>query len=201
MGILPSDSAIYIAFEGSHSSMNTFEDIDAWKVDYTSNPACNCKVDKGFYMAEQSVLEHVERSVRRLLAAYPDYDVVVTGISFGAAVAQLISVDLAARGLPNQMINFGQPRTGDPEYSAFANALVPDAWRVVHYQDPVPHAPGLLMGYYHTCHEVYEDVDGSVRVCDDSCEDPTCADQWSLKETNSEDHMTYLGIYMSCGSV
>ena len=143
----------------------------------------------------------VVAAVKRLRNQFPSYPVTVTGISFGAAVAQLVSMDLKAHGVSSRMINFGQPRTGDPAYAAFAGTHVPDSWRLVHFQDPVPHMPGLVMGYSHVCHEVYEDFDGSLRVCDDSCEDPTCGDQWPPLSWNDDDHMTYLGVYMSCSSV
>ena len=77
------------------------------------------------------------------------------------------------------MINFGQPRTGDKAYAAFSNEkLANSQYRVVHYQDPVPHlAPrNPVVDYYHVAYEMYEDLDGSVRQCNSTGEDPTCAD-------------------------
>lgn len=204
VGILPAEEAIYVAFRGSSSYINDIEDIMAWKVDYTSFPECECKVDKGFYYAEQSVTSKVVRAVQENLARYPTYKVTVTGISFGAAVAQLISMDLQKYNIPCTLINFGQPRTGDETYSNFVKSQTGlTSWRVVHYQDPVPHLPTVTgMEYYHVCTEVYEDVDGTVRICDDTCEDPTCGAQWQWPvDCNPDDHMTYLGVYMSCASV
>ena len=89
---------------------------------------------------------------------------------------------------------------GDKNYAVFASPLVP-TWRVTHYQDSVPHMPTTVQGFYHVCREEYEDKDGSLTTCDTSCEDPNCADQWDLTELNGDDHMTYLGLYISCENV
>ena len=98
------------------------------------------------------------------------------------------------------MINFGQPRVGDAKYAAFSNAKLAEQYRVVHYQDPVPHIPPTLYPQYrHTAFEEYEDQNGTVRQCNSSGEDPTCADQWNDFQTNVNDHMVYLGKYMGCG--
>ena len=96
------------------------------------------------------------------------------------------------------MINFGQPRTGDSNYAAFSNAKFTQQWRVVNFKDQVPHLPIPEMNYTHVRTEAYEAKDGSVRLCDASGEDPTCADQWGLLQTNWTDHLTYLGVDMSC---
>jgi hypothetical protein len=53
------------------------------------------------------------------------------------------------------------------------------------------------MGYYHA----FEDEYGNVRICDDSCEDPTCSDQFSDEELNKDDDHHYLGIDMKCDAV
>ncbi len=77
-----------------------------------------------------------------------------------------------------------------------------ETFRVVHYQDNVPHWPFQIQGYYHVCTEIYEDEDHQVRVCDDTCEDPTCSNQWKLKEVlNTNDHVVYLGLPLMCSAV
>jgi hypothetical protein len=64
----------------------------------------------------------------------------------------------------------------------------------------VPHlAPrNPILDYYHVAYEMYEDKDGSVRQCDASGEDPTCADQWATTQLSGTDHLFYLGIDMHC---
>ncbi len=34
-----------------------------------------------------------------------------------------------------------------------------------------------------------------------SCEDPNCADQWALRQTNIDDHLVYLGLPVNCNAV
>ena len=116
----------------------------------------------------------------------------------------MLSLDLLKNGIVSSVINFGQPRTGDLAFSNFLKTK-PEivTWRVVHNRDNVPHWPfsGDKLNYYHVCTEVFEDADGDLKVCDSSCEDPTCGDQYSAREQRPSDHMTYLGLYLDCSSV
>ena len=215
VGYLPSDQSIYIAFRGSSSARNWLSDLDVLKVSYDSFPQCECQVSKGFYSAEQSVLPHVLREVSKLKALHPHYAVKVTGHSYGAAIAQLLSMDLAKAGIASSVINFGQPRTGDAKYAQFvgqhfATSGFPETWRVVHNRDIVPHWPfNQYLNYSHVCTEEWEDETGALRTCGSTsssdgfsvCEDPTCSDQFKPHEWRPDDHMTYLGLYISCDSV
>ena len=45
--------------------------------------------------------------------------------------------------------------------------------------------------------EQYENRYGNVTACTGH-ENRTCANRFTLKETNTEDHMWYLGHYMGC---
>jgi hypothetical protein len=203
IGYLPSDKSIYVVYRGSHSIRNWIANIDARKVNYTSFPECNCQVHKGFYEAEQNIIDRVIREVKRLKVSNPTYTVKVTGHSLGAALAQLTSMDLMKAGLTvKNVYNFGQPRTGDQKYSSFVGTKGPVTWRVVHNKDVVPHLPpSTKMEFYHVCREEFEDVNGTLKTCDTSCEDPSCSDQFPVKETNTDDHGIYLGLKMSCEAV
>jgi hypothetical protein len=201
VGVLPSDKSIYVVFRGSGSTRNWIANLDAWKVDYTSFPECNCKVHKGFYEAEQAVIGAIIKEVTRLKQLHPKYAVKVTGHSLGAALSQLASMDLYKAGFDVSVYNYGQPRTGDKAYATFATERVP-TWRVTHNRDEVPHLPFTKgMEYYHVCQEQFEDEFGNLRTCDTSCEDPTCADQFKANEVNGDDHLIYLGLVMSCEAV
>lgn len=201
VGYLPSDSAIYVVFRGTKTIRNWIVDLDAFKTDYTTFPDCNCQVHKGFYAAEQAVIADVVKEVSRLKSQFPNYSVKVTGHSLGAALAQLASMDLVKAGYSASVYNFGQPRTGDINYASFATAKVP-TWRVVHNRDTVPHLPFTeKMEFYHVCTEEFEDASGNLKTCNSSCEDPTCMNQYAFKETNTDDHLIYLGMSVSCSSV
>lgn len=204
IGYLPSVRSIYVVFRGSTNIENWVIYLSIDKVPYKASPPCHCHVHKGFYTAEQSVINDVIAEVRRLLRLLEGYQVTLTGHSLGAALAQLASIDLAMSGLHSRVYNFGQPRVGDRNYATLATSTVP-TWRVTHHRDVVPHLPQSLFGldFAHACMEEFEDEKGVLRTCDHSndCEDQTCADRYSLLDTNINDHLTYLGVRMACDDV
>jgi pimeloyl-ACP methyl ester carboxylesterase len=106
---MPSESAIYVVFRGSTSIADWVNNLDAVLTDY---PRCSkCKVHKGFYKAQQSVISYITSSVQALRQKYPSYTVIVTGHSLGAAVATLTAIDLQESGMGAvRLFNFGSPR-------------------------------------------------------------------------------------------
>lgn len=57
---------------------------------------------------------------------------------------------------------------------------------------------GLGFDYYHSCTEEFEAFNGTLRTCNNSCEDPSCSMQYGLTEITIEDHLVYLGVTMDC---
>jgi len=202
VGYLPSDKSIYVVYRGSSSIRNWISNLDSYKTPYTTYPECNCQVHKGFYQAEQKVFASVLSAVKSLLSSHAGYSVKLTGHSLGAALAQLTSMDLLKSGIANSVYDFGQPRTGDKAYATFSTSKI-STWRVTHNKDMVPHLPFTTgMDFYHVCREEFENASGSLKTCDTSCEDPTCADQYAFAQTNIDDHLTYLGFPISsCDAV
>ena len=204
IGVLPSDSSIYVVFRGSSSIQNWITNLNAFKTPYTSFPECNCQVHQGFYQAEQIVIGNIVSHVKSLLSSHAGYAVKVTGHSLGAALAQLTSMDLVKNGIAvNHVYNFGQPRTGDVNYAAFVPKKVTNNWRVIHNKDMVPHLPATtVMEFYHICTEEFESSSGSYETCTNTCEDPSCALQYDIAQTNIDDHLVYLnGFHISdCNS-
>ncbi len=82
VGYLPSDRSIYVVFRGSSTARNWISDFEVSKIDYPIYPECNCQVAKGFFNAEQSIVEDVVREVRRLSLHFPTYSVKLTGHRF-----------------------------------------------------------------------------------------------------------------------
>lgn len=198
IGILPSQQKIYIVFRGSSSVRNWIEDLEIKKVDYVTFPECNCKVHDGFYKSTKNVMDQVSTSVELLQKQYV-YDIIVTGHSYGAATAQLTAMELYAKGIHSSVYNFGQPLIGDTAYAVFVNTKIDNLWRIVHNKDMVPHIPPEEFGYLHSCQEVFEDEKGNIKLCSETdCTDPTCSQQYDIKETNVNDHEIYLGHTMSC---
>jgi len=214
VGYLPSAKSIYVVYRGTEGPLNWMSDVEMSLVPYTSFPAgvcTDCKVHRGFYTVLLSDFDNVTREVRRLRALFPTYTVKTTGHSLGGALSQLASMELIARGIPVQSVyNFGQPRTGNVQYAAFATSKGPVTFRHVHYADPVPHLPPPTptgnTGYAHVCTEMYEPnevFNGTIQACGDaksgSCEEKgECMDMWKDSELNTNDHLTYLGVIIKC---
>jgi hypothetical protein len=109
-------------------------------------------------------------------------------------------MELEKKGFRVEIYNYGQPRVGDAKYAGFVNTIISDYWRFTHNKDIVPHVPPIsVFGYLHSCREVFEDENGVLKICSESnCEDPKCANQFSLAETNSNDHSFYLAHKVDC---
>lgn len=205
-GVMPSTKTIYVVFRGSSSLLNWLDDFKFLKTEYLTYPSCQCLVHKGFYGASNGLKSQVFESVTFLQKKYGYKDIVVTGHSLGAAIAQLIMMELSL-SLPLSgglySYNFGQPRIGDAKYAGFVNTIIDEdhLLRFTHNKDMVPHVPPVEMGYLHSCREVFEDENGKIKECSNvNCEDALCADQYSFMDTNTDDHSIYLQHIMSCES-
>ena len=200
IGILDKTKSIYIVLRGSSSIMNWLNDFEIKLVNYNSYPECNCFVHNGFFNSALGITNTTLHDVKALVELYPDYSVVVTGHSYGAACGQLLAMELERNGIKTQIYNYGQPRVGGSKYAAFAKAIISEYWRGTHNKDIVPHVPPLSgFGYLHSCREIFEDKNGKLNECSEiNCEDSKCTGQYSLSQTNSSDHSYYLGHYFSC---
>lgn len=201
-GIIESKKTIYVVFRGSSSAKNWIDDFEIKKTAYLTYPECKCNVHSGFYNAATNLKQSVIQSVQSLQNQYKYSNVILTGHSLAASICQLIAMELTAINMKIQLqvYNFGQPRIGDVPYSIFVNKKIQNLWRFTHNKDMVPHTPPMsAIDYYHSCGEVFEDAKGILKTCSNTnCEDPKCADQYELKETNTEDHLYYLSHRVNC---
>jgi hypothetical protein len=199
-GILSNTKTIYVALRGSSSLINWLDDLEVRLIPYTTFPECNCNVHTGFYKSALGVRNKTIDTVKLLKKIYPTYSLVITGHSYGASVGQLLAMELIKEGINVKLYNYGQPRVGDDKYAAFVNTKINEYWRTTHNKDIVPHVPPITsFGYLHSCREIFEDINGILNICSAiNCEDPKCADQYSLSETNADDHSYYLGHRVSC---
>jgi hypothetical protein len=200
IGILPTTKSIYVVLRGSSSIMNWLDDFEVRLVPYDTFPECNCYVHNGFYSSALGVINKTVDTVNLLTKLYPGYSVVVTGHSYGASCGQLLAMELVKASINVKVYNYGQPRVGDAKYAAFVNTKISEYYRTTHNKDIVPHVPPIEgFGYQHSCREIFEDSVGNLKVCSaTNCEDPTCADQFSLYQTNGDDHSYYLGHRVAC---
>ncbi|VDO94206.1 unnamed protein product [Heligmosomoides polygyrus] len=100
-----------------------------------------------------------------------------------------------------QLVTFGQPRTGDKVYAAAVEKEVPYAFRITHAHDIVPHLPLENMeGYYHHKTEAFYnkgmEAGAHYLVCYDMGESTFCSDG-NLLDTSAKDHLHYFGQDLS----
>ena len=183
------DDTWYVAIRGSSSVANWEDDFEVRLVEYKE--CDDCKVHRGFY---QSALALTAQTVALLPKGC---QVIVTGHSYGAAVAQLLAVELINTGYIVHVYNFGQPRVCNAEGAKHINSKLTDFWRVTHDRDIVPHLPPMSIGYRHSSGEVFEDLGGALHTCSGD-EDAKCSQQYRLIQTRTDDHLYYLGFRVTC---
>jgi hypothetical protein len=202
IGILPSQKSINIVIRGTFSAINWFDDFQIRLVSYLTFPECNCKVHHGFYNSALKVSNETIFIIKNLINFYPLYKIIFSGHSYGAITSQLLAMEAVKNNYKVHIYNYGQPRGGDENYSKFVNEKINELYRVVHNTDIVPHVPpNDILGYYHSCQELFEDEYGNIIECSNYyCEDPKCSNKYKLSETNINDHYIYLGHELSCNS-
>lgn len=181
------NNTLYIALRGSSSAQNWIDDFEFRLVDYDN--CAGCSVHHGFYKSALGIKSQVIDAIEN------HENIIVTGHSYGAAVAQILALEINKTVV---VYNFGQPRTGNAEFAHYTNQMLPNYWRVTHDRDIVPHLPPKF-GYIHSCGELFEDSRGELTECSATdCEDPKCSQQYHTIQTNTDDHLYYLGYRVTC---
>jgi len=157
----------------------------------------------GFQFAYNAVAGEVLDTVRKEMAARPDYKIVVTGHSLGGAVASMASLSIRAAlpNVPMQLFTYGQPRVGN---EAFARQVenqigVDNIFRAVHTFDGVPTFVLGEIGYRHFGTEYWNFEDPASPRTTKKCvgpEDPTCSDSIFSTFINPA-HLLYFGEAMA----
>lgn len=204
-------NAIVVSFRGTEDVKNWATDLTAYRVHW---PNCDdneddsdggCSVHKGFYTAEQQVINDVLSEVGSLLNQYPSYSVLCTGHSLGAALATLTAFDIKDK-FPSadvQVFNYGSPRIFNQAGADYASSGidVKIGARRTHCKDIVIHQPPEALGFVHVSNEIYEDcgadgngdVEGNLHDCSGE-EDTSCADQYNGASIDC--HLLYGGVVM-----
>ena len=153
--------AVVVVFRGSLSVQDWIDNLDILKVAAYAELGCvGCFVHEGFLKAYEALAPGVAASVTALLARYPGRGVALTGHSLGAAMAAHYALRLRLVDnvtLAGPVYTFGQPRVGDAAFAAWHSALFPAWFRVVHWNDPVPHLPPSDVGFAHEAREIWYD--------------------------------------------
>ena len=102
--------------------------------------------------------KNLVEAIQMLLTNGVAESVTICGHSLGAALATLLSLDLAITASHQaQTWLYASPRVGNEAFVAIYNDLVPDSFRVVNTDDPVPKVPAPV-GALHYSHvnDLYE---------------------------------------------
>jgi len=189
---------IVVSFRGTHNLRNWIVDLKFSKLTPFENFP-NVSVHDGFYSAYQRLQPQVISAVDSLQAQFPDYNIIVTGHSLGAALATLAAMDVGRRSNNTYVWHYGSPRVGNQGFSDLFRAIIPRAhYRHTNNRDIVPHLPPMSFGFYHCPQEVWEKgtAPTDFKLCDESGEDKSCSDgqlDWSVN-----DHLNYFGYHESC---
>jgi Lipase (class 3) len=136
-------NGIIVAFRGTIPPTDA-DSIPDWLEDFFTVPTtCGSlpgKVHSGFCHDIQTIISGVIAAVQSLDPALNK--VYVTGHSKGGALASLGAYLLSAAGIPvEQVITFASPRTGDPDFKAGYQKVIPNQIRYENYGDLVPLVP------------------------------------------------------------
>ncbi|XP_051912743.1 uncharacterized protein LOC127595089 [Hippocampus zosterae] len=159
---------LFLLFRGTEpeSVINWIEDLTFEMVAY---PHCEgCRVHAGFFASFKALRGQYFDRVQQAVSA--GKEVVVGGRSMGAALAVFAVLDLA-RTFPEHVrvsYNMGCPRLGNQQFADWASKQL-QIYRLVHWNDIVPHLPPRTLNYRHISREVfYDEPMANFSLCNDS---------------------------------
>lgn len=166
VAIDPTNEHIVVSFRGAQY-LGALSQIIA---DLIPCPAVceECHCHHGFYQTWTDVRDETISLVAEAQREYPDYSLVLTGHSLGAAQALLAAAEFRTNNTQAELFNYGQPHVGDETFAEYVTSQG-DNYRVTHTDDPAPRIGEPSLGYRHTSPEywIYEDVDANYAVSPD----------------------------------
>src|ERR1700761_3602211 len=159
----PATRTAFISFRGTADLAEWIADIDAVPDDYQPIKGFG-QVHSGF----QDVYRLVRNNIATNLAAAAAgcHQILITGHSWGAALAVLAAPDVARNMPPNtiepRLITFAGPRVGVSDFAEEFNAAIESCDRVVNFLDIVPLLPPAP--YVHVGAQISVDSGGQVDV-------------------------------------
>lgn len=195
---------VVVAFRGTVSLANWISNANFVMADCSVPEAPpKCKAHAGFQSSYMALRDDLQASLRKAFASdhcKQGCGAIFTGHSLGGALATYGAID-AVNSLNQsdvELWTFGGPREGNPVHQQWLKDSVPITWRMVNWQDIVPHLPPEWTGYHHWATEVfynqslYDPANPSWQVCDGSGEDNSCSDQF-FAPTSIDNHTCYMG--------
>lgn len=214
VAVNPSQSLVVIAFRGTANNVNWANNIAGVFVEMTPPaglfPAASngILVHSGFLNDYLSLRDQIQQQVTAAVAANPSFKVLFTGHSLGGAMATLATVDFLQHNVGRlpavSLLTMGEPRVGNSAFATMVDTTLSSsssfsATRLVNRGDPVPHIVPFKLGFLHRAEEVWTSgADGQTYVCHGGDEATDCSNTLSITNWNPKDHLSYLGVSMSC---
>ncbi|KAJ5688803.1 hypothetical protein N7462_003195 [Penicillium macrosclerotiorum] len=153
---------IVLSFRGSRSISTWIANLDFGLTD-ASSLCDDCEAHSGFWKSWETVADDMTAQIESAQSSYPSYTLVLTGHSFGAAVAALGGTALRNAGYTLDLYTYGQPRVGNEALATYMTGQG-SLWRVTHEDDIVPKLPPMSWGFSHASPEYWVTSDNDVTV-------------------------------------
>ncbi|CAD5220024.1 unnamed protein product [Bursaphelenchus okinawaensis] len=160
-GVAHKDKAVFLSYRGTVGGIQLLYESYETAFAPMVEAKIGGKVSQYFYNVYSNLQKDgLNDEVLRLAKEYPDYAIWIGGHSLGGALSSISAAELIKiqNISPEKVtvITFGEPRSGNSEYSKNYDALVPKTFRVVNKADLVPHLPPLgFFDYVHHSTEVW----------------------------------------------
>ncbi|CAR27586.1 hypothetical protein ZYGR_0N00670 [Zygosaccharomyces rouxii] len=125
----------------------------------TIKPCEDCKIHRGFYKFSETLAELFLDKIEHIFSKYPEYNLVITGHSLGAALASIAGIELKLRGYDPLVITYAKPLMFNTQMKEWVDELFQTEevdkdcrkngkldfkkgfFRVVHDKDYIPMLP------------------------------------------------------------
>ncbi|KAK8855484.1 triacylglycerol lipase precursor [Apiospora arundinis] len=199
----PKNKVIVLSFRGSHSIRN-------WITNFVFlQEPCDlvgdCLLHAGFAGAYKEVAGPINTALAAAAKANPDYKIVFTGHSLGAAIATVAAAYQRAAGHAVDLYTYGSPRVGNRAFVDFVTKQPGLEYRVTHLADPVPRLPPIFANYRHTSPEYWLSTGTSDTVNYTAADIKVCEGYANLKCNSGQlgldidAHGHYFGNIATCG--
>jgi len=171
----PETKQLILAFAGTTTLTQALYDVRGLQ---HRHPSRRGNVHSGFWKLYKGIKSFALEAIRKGLAEHDVAEFVITGHSMGAAVAQLLLMDIlrdenlvSIGAIPLKLVVFGTPRSGNKDLVKYWCELL-DNRRTKHgeasiaeysvkaYNDGVPSMPPLAFGYRHYAQSPFYFVHG-----------------------------------------
>ncbi|KAJ5344606.1 hypothetical protein N7452_002610 [Penicillium brevicompactum] len=153
---------LVVSFRGSRALTTWIANINFGLTD-ASSLCSDCEAHSGFLESWETVADDLTSKIKSAQSTYSGYQLVLTGHSFGGAVAALGGTALRNGGLTVSLYTYGQPRIGNEALATYITNQG-SLWRVTHQDDIVPKLPPSSWGFSHPSPEYWITSDNEATV-------------------------------------